>query len=563
MSSREPGPEPFERHLLVLLCAAVLGYWAFQFQPFVLPNNDYHSFERTARSFAFFELPTSFKRMPILPALMAVAAPAIPGPHPYLHAALGWNQVFSIATLVGLFLIGRRTLGRGALLPPLLFATTTQFHANGLQPLVEPSLGCFVVWAFVMQGRGHSLQYVFAAAAALSRYEAAMLIPVLFLAEWSAGRRFGPPFAKAALATLPLLVWTALGAMGGSGGASYYDLMEGMGFQPAPGFFLRSLKEPFAGWYTSQWIWLVPFAGVVLLPFGVGIAAGVREQRRLALSMLGFGLVCVTVIVVFGINKARYVYPTEWIWLLFWAWGALRLAARVAGWAGGAGARVGWALAAAGFVLSGLALAFWIGKMSDEPQTASLGLELGFLAAGLGLAGLGVFRGLANVGPASWRAAAAAGLLLAAVPLVAGGLVGKQRALHKIYYANWSAYLLAGWLGEHLGPDERAVLLPRSHVAHLTALRPRQLVAYAKLESEGLEGLRGELVERGITVVAFTDRGPLRNPSHHYYYREKKTYLAELFESAGPVPGFEHVATLRLPEHLDEKPVQIFRVSDG
>jgi len=555
----DPAEARLEAGLLVLLCAVVLAYWAFQFQPFVVPNNDYASFERTAQSFAALEAPSSYKRMPILPALMAVVGPLLPGERPYLAAALGWNQLFSLASLVGLFLLGRRTIGRGALLLPLLFATTTQFHANGLQPLVEPSLGCFAIWAFVLQGRGSGWQYAFAAAAALSRYEAAVLIPVLFLAEWAERQRLWPPFWKAALASLPLLLWLGAGALGGSGGASYYDLMAGMGFQPAPGFFLRSLKEPFAGWYTSQWIWLVPFAGMVMLPLVAGVVVGLRERRIEASSMLGFGFVCVSVIVGFGINKARYVYSTEWIWLLFWVWGVFRLAewtalslerfresrARVA--------------AIAGFVLSGLALAFWLRKMVGEAQTVSLGIEFAFLVFALVFAGTAILRGLATVATRPWRVAVAAALLVAVVPLVAGGMVGKQRALHKIFYSNWSAFRVAEWLQDNLRPGEKVALLPRTHVVHLAGLSPQRLVSYSGFEAEDLEGLLPEFERKGISLAVFTDRGPLRNPSHHHYYRLKKVYLAEIFETGASVPGFEHVATLPLPEHLDEKDVQIYR----
>ncbi|MCP5055166.1 MAG: hypothetical protein GY937_00400 [bacterium] len=554
-----PAETRLEAGLLALLCAVVLAYWAFQFQPFVVPNNDYASFERTAQSFAALEPPPNYKRMPILPALMALVGPHLPGERPYLAAALGWNQLFSLASLLGLFLIGRRTIGGGALLLPLLFATTTQFHANGLQPLVEPSLGCFAIWAFVFQARGSGWQYAFAAAAALSRYEAAVLIPILFLAEWAEGRRLGPPFWKAAGATLPLLLWAGTGALGGTGGTSYYDLMAGMGFQPAPGFFLRSLKEPFAGWYTSRWIWFIPFVGVVVLPLVAGIVVGLRERRVAALSMLGFGLVCVSVIVGFGINKARYVYSTEWIWLLLWVWGAFRLAEwgalaleRFKPW----GAR---AVAGVSLVLSASGLVFWVRKMAAEQQTLSLGIEFAFLAVAVVLGGVAIVRGLASVSTRPWRMAAAAGLLVAVIPLVAGGMLGKQRAVHKIFYANWSAVQVAEWLQQNVQPGEKVALLPRTHVVHLAGIEPQRLVSYSGFEAEDLEGLRPEFERKGISLAVFTDRGPLRNPSHHHYYRLKKTYLAEIFETGAPVAGFEHLATLPLPEHLDEKDIQIYR----
>ncbi len=554
VTSQESLPvEPLPRSeivVLAILCLGVLLYWAFQYQPFVLPNNDYHSFERAARSFASLEMPASFKRMPILPLFMAALAPLLPEPHGYLHAALIWNQVFSIGMLVGLYLIGRHCIGRAGLLLPILMATSTQFHGNGLQPLVEPSLGCFVVWAFWFQEKGSAWQYAAAFGAALSRYEAALIIPVLAAAELFSTRRFWSPFGKSLLAASGLLLWTAMGALQGSGGSSYYDLMSGMGFQPAPGFFIRSIKEPFTGWFTSSWIWMIPFVGVIAVPLVAGAVRAVRERPRLALSMLGFGVGCVVAIVVFGINKARYVYPTQWIWMLFWLQGAMWLGVWVAEEVERRFPTALRWLPGAGLALAVLALVFWVRKMSGVPQIAPLGVEFAFLALCLALCGWTLAR---------MPRLLAAGLLVALVPLVAGGLVGKQRVVHKIFYANWSAHLVAEWLDENITAEDRVVLLPKSHIQHLIEIQRKQMRSYGEMESEDLEGLREEFASKGLTLAVFTDRGPLRNPSHHHYYKEKKTYLAELFESGGSVAGFEHVATLSLPDHIERKPVQIYR----
>ena len=71
-------PDRADALLLGLLALGVLVYWAFYYQPFVLPNNDWYSFERAAQSLSDGELPKSLKRMPLYPALIASLAPAIP-----------------------------------------------------------------------------------------------------------------------------------------------------------------------------------------------------------------------------------------------------------------------------------------------------------------------------------------------------------------------------------------------------------------------------------------------------------------------------------------------------
>ena len=65
--AREGEPLRFDMEKLLLLGVFLLGllpfWWAAQ-PAFVLPNNDYYSFERAAQSLAAFELPQSLKRGP-------------------------------------------------------------------------------------------------------------------------------------------------------------------------------------------------------------------------------------------------------------------------------------------------------------------------------------------------------------------------------------------------------------------------------------------------------------------------------------------------------------------
>lgn len=549
---------------LAVLCVGVLLYWAFQYHPFLLPNNDYYSFERVARSFAEGSLPSSFKRMPIFPAAMAALEPLLPGRHSWLDAALVWNQLFSVATLVVLFWLARGCFGRGALLVPLLFATTTQFHAMGLQPLVEPSLGLFVVLAFEGLRRGRLWQYAAAGAAALSRYEAGMLIPVLFLANtWRAERR-GLHLALAALAASGCVVWAALGLLAGSGGGFYLELMEGMGWQPAPAFLLRSLQEPFEGWYVARWAWLPVAVVVVGGPVAAGLRLGVRRFPREALTMAGFWALCVLTIVAFGVNKARYVYATQWIPLFFWAAGAV--------WLGRAGARALAArrerlplplLGAGAGALAALALALWLARLARQEHVVPLALDLAGLAGALALAAVAVRSALSAVEAGPARRVAGLALALALVPLVAGGLSGKLHALYKIHHANHSAWLLAGWLEENLRDDDRVVLLPRSHVQHLTGLDAARMELFSSMPAETPAELARVMRARGLTLVAYTDRGDVDDPAEAYYHRIKNADLADHFAGGGPVPGFDLVATIPLPEGLGRRPVQVYRLRTG
>jgi hypothetical protein len=553
-------PDRFERWLFAGLCAALVAYWALQYHPFVLPNNDYPTFERTAESLAALELPKDFQRMPVFPALMGVLAPLVPARHPYLHAALALNLAFAFATLVLLFRLAARTYGRGAILTPLLFASATQLHSMALQPLVEPSLGFFVVLAFVLLQARSPWQYAAAAAAALSRYEAAMLIPVLFACNAVAERRLWRHALLAALASAGVLTWTALGALHGSGGTSYFDLMQGMAFRPATDFFERSFKEPFRGWYRESPGGLALFAAVIGVPVAAGLRAGAREFPREAAALAGFFAVCVATIVVFGINKARYVYPTEWIPLFFFAAGLVRLCE--------AGARrlaaAPWALAA-GAALAAFAAWLFLGRrwalhLATTRGAQPAALDLAFAAFLVACAALWLAHaGLARRPRLPWAACALAALVVL-TPELAGGIHAKRKEMWKVYYWNWPSYVAGRWLEEHLAPEERATAVSPTHVRHATGLATEQVVGFAALRAETPDDLAAELRTRGIRYVVYTWRKTNETPSDVYYDKKLKAYLGEPFRAGGPVPGFAHVATVPLPPQLERDPVQVYRV---
>lgn len=557
-----------ERGMLALLVVGVAVAWGVQWQPFLLPNNDYYSFQRLAESFAAGEMPSSFKRMPIFPALMALVAPLAPGPHPYLQAGLFLNALFSLATLGLLYRYATDTLGRAGVLLPALFATSLQFHYNGLQSLVEPSLAFFVVAAFVLDRRRSSWKWAAAFAAALSRYEAAVLIPVLCVADWAETRRFWAPALRAAAASSGVLVWTALGALQGSGGGWYLEFMESMGFQPALGFFARQLEEPFAGWYMPGLRGLPILAVAVGGPLAVGIVQGVRRFGRDGWVLLAFWGLCTCVVVAFGVDKARYVHHTQWIPLFFWIagilygipWALRRLAAlppRLRG-----AARVATALA-------GVAAAIlWVHRIATQPSLGSAWLELLLLVPALGLVAAWVYRelhapsALAAAGEGSPGRAARATVAIAAVVAlgvaVAGGVAGRQREIVDMYWDNASSHVLAPWLEANLEEGEKAVILPVSHVVFLSGLPRDVFVRFADFEAEGPLGLAEAMRAQGARYAIWTHRGRVRKPSHHYYYRAKRQDLAELFREGGPVPGFFHVATLPVPEEAEESDVQIY-----
>jgi hypothetical protein len=429
-----------------------------------------------------------------------------------------------------------------------------------LQPLVEPSLGFFVALAMLLLQARSPWQYAAAGAAALSRYEAAMLIPVLFLCNAVAERRLWRHLVLAALATSGVLAWTALGALHGSGGTSYLDLMQGMAFRPATDFFERSFKEPFRGWYRESPGGLALFLGVIGVPLAAGVRAGWREFPREAAALVGFFAACVCTIVVFGINKARYVYPTEWIPLFFFAAGLVRLC--------DAGARrlaaAPSALALGAAAAAGGAWLFlgrrWAIQLATTRGAQPAALDLAFAAFLVGCAALWFASTAAARRPRLAYAACALAALAVLTPTLAGGIHAKRKELWKVYYWNWPSYVAGLWLERNLGPEERAVAVSPTHVRHATELRTEQVLGFAALRAESAGELAAELRARGVRYALYTWRKPNETPSDEYYDKKLKAYLGDAFRAGAPVAGFEHVATLPLPPELRRDPVQVYRV---
>jgi hypothetical protein len=145
-------------------------------------------------------------------------------------------------------------------------------------------------------------------------------------------------------------------------------------------------------------------------------------------------------------------------------------------------------------------------------------------------------------------------------PVVAGGIASKQLGLFRVYYANYSSYLLAPWLEANLGPRDRVVLLHPTHIRHMTGLAPGRFEKFQNLRAGDAAELAEEMREKGLTHVAYTYRNRVATPIEGLQQRRKKMRLAEGFRGGGEIAGFEHLATLPLPEFLDQDPVQVYKV---
>lgn len=613
-------PAWVERLALCALLVAISASIGGLFHPFAAPDNDYASFEDVARALGAFTLPDSFKRGPVLPALMAAVAPAAGGIAPYLRAALLVNAAASLANVALVYAIGRRLGGpRVGGVSAVAFATSPQFLPMALEPLVEPTLGASVLASSYALVRGSRLAYAGAAVAALGRAETALLVPAILAARlgpavWSARRlrAAGAPaeLGLAAAALLPLALWAGLRARFDTGADTYAAMWAGMEYTIAPSYLERSIREPFMGWYRRG---DVLRALVIAVPLFFGVRRLSRRSGWPAVALLGLWLVTAVAVVRFGADKARYVYTTSWIPLLAFTVGVERIMAR------GRAALASPSLPRPILIsIVALLLFGWIARMeaglrrlaeTDMPPIGSGWPEAAVLVAGLGLVSTLVAAACLARPRIGKSAARRAGATLIALylmtPLFLGGLHGAQRALEDTYYDNYESALAAEWLAENTGPGpgRKAVMLVPSHGTHVAGLEPERLIAFAELgiplpeggpdagdpravddrESSGgsVDGVSegqgtgmggagavGEAIGAamdalGASYAVYTWRAPVSTPSSRYYHRYYRTDLADVFAAGDEVPGFELVATIELPDEIEaieeRLPVRIYR----
>jgi hypothetical protein len=541
----------------LLLTAALAALWIAQLRPFVFPNNDFYSFRRAAWSFQRGELPPSTKRGPILPAAMAVLAPAMPGEQPELAAALAVNLACSLALFATLALFAAKTFPGAAALFAVLLATTPVLHAAALQPLLEPSLGLFVALAFLGLRARSPWQYAAAGAAALSRPDAIVLVAILATANAVAERRFVRHAALAIAAALPCLAWYSLGRSGGA--ATYLALREAYGSGAI--LYLAILpKEIFAGWWESTPLGVALFAAAIAAPAAFGARRAWRAAPRETGAMLAWFFVSCAVVVLYGVGKTRYVHPIAWVPLLCLAVGVVELvpraAARLRAWPAAVrgvadlAALLALFLAGRSFVV---AMALTETGFPFEPDLALAVVALAVVAA--------VLRG-PLVFPRD--AARTASLLALAIvlPLALGGVARKRELLAAVNDFDRAAVAAADWVRTELPPGERVAALHYSQIKFAARPAAERVVPFRHFAGATTEELRAALAREGVRYVAWTWRRPPRTRAERFYAERRKEGVAAPFAAGGPVPGFAHVATLPAEPRLRQPPAQIYRITE-
>ena len=565
-----PPPEP--RHVwqwvvLAALVAAGVASWAMFYFDFAMPNPDFTGFREMARAIYTGTPPDTWKRMPAYPLAIGAVAAVLPLSLPYVHAGLIVNFAFSVGSLIFLYLLAHRLIGRAALVVVAALIVTPYFSLMVAQPLLEPLLGFCLILGLYLMSRGSGWAYAVGSYASLSRYEGALLIPVKWGLDMSTSpRRWARHTLMAALATLPLVLWTAFTtwAARGEGGNAYADEISGiakLAWVKVPLMF-----TPWAPLGESRPIDLYP----VLALAAVGLAVSLRRFPRMSLAILATFAGYTAVHIVFPVYRPRYAYPVLWV-MPFYAvtggdflarllWPRLRKH-RVLSITLSATACVVAAL----WLVNGTADFGMIRNLKpwqSRPQYLLLPL--------VGVAALIAFSLLAV--RERWVTRAALGLCLAALLYVPSLRGAEVRAREQGYFRheNIQYRLAADWLTDHLKPGEKATI-PTGKFKFFQDRPPLDdaVINAPDLASRTSDAFVEELRRRGITYVVMTSMLTLPADEGHpnyardlYWYHSMNSTPFEPFRGGRPVPGFDLIATLDVPADMviQVEPVYIYRL---
>ena len=404
---------------------------------FSVPHLDYFGFLGVAESFSAAELPVSFKRAPLYPALMALGALFAPGADPYLTAARGINVLATPVTMVLAYLFAKPALGRWSVWAVAWLASSPVFTLNGAQPICEMFYAALILGTLVVTGRG-GWPYLLGGLAALTRYEAVALVLLLGAFDFFAGRR-RRAILFTALAVFPVALWVGISLV--KAGPVHPYLEQYLIYRPAPVEFLKAA--------ASLLITARPPAAVALSFFGLALAiAGVFYAAKRIRSTY---VVAAVFLVVYLVAHAVYPWPFRRFFLpvlaiaVFGLWYGMRCLVRAAfKWRPAA-----YVAGAVGF-LSGAALAgtviAYVGGMGGGHLAATAGPVL-LLA---GAAAYGVLRG-----PRVWYRRGA-GLLVVAL---GAAYVRKSAAVARDDFQNgqrgMTYHLAAVFLNGRVGSQAR------------------------------------------------------------------------------------------------------------
>jgi len=180
----------------------------FGHQP--VPHFDFNCFANLGHQLLSFQVPSSFKRVPLVGIMQVLLGHIVGGKSPDFTGGLLLNAILHPLIAVLLWLVGRRIIGKSALWFAIIAIINPWMLQLLTEAIAEVTLLFSVLTTFYFMFRRSNLCYVFASITTMVRYEGAALIAAAFVMDMiyceSKQQRIRA-FAYSALASVPLMIW--------------------------------------------------------------------------------------------------------------------------------------------------------------------------------------------------------------------------------------------------------------------------------------------------------------------------------------------------------------------
>ncbi len=566
-----PRPSAREAILPYLIAALLFGFGVYQsalyFSHKPIPNPDVATFLQVGRELLSLQVPSSFKRAPVVGLLQVSLSHLVGGPHPELTAGWLLNAVLHPFSVVLLWLIARRIIGRAGCWVALIVAMNPWTLQNLREPIAETTLYFFILATFYCILTSSRWRYVLASIATMVRYDAAALILVAFILDLVRDRSIRGmvrSLACAAAASIPLGIWLLatvvnfqdegathylreLGSDRPLGSALFQCLAEIWAVVVLPLFRPpESLPESIAPLFATC-------VGIpVLVGFCFGVIHGIAERHREILALLAFLLAYIVVHTLHSFILARFCSMVHWIFLVVAVYGlrsiwvVIRREVRPS-------AR--WMTVLQG--AAALAIVLWAADVAwllpDLAQSSARSVSMPYVAimtAGLLILARWVCRGMER--PVQGV------LVLTFLFLVT---VSNQWTLAPEMgngRADLEFKLLADWFRDNAGPKEKLLTTYAGVLALYLPDRQADLVHPGEMKADDPNGFIENCRARGITYIAWDSRLGLQTGNRYYgYYRlDNLSPLAEPKDS-GP---YEFTTQFKISS---ERYVNLFRLRES
>jgi hypothetical protein len=209
----------------VVLFAFGIYHSILYFGHTVVPISDFPDFFRVGKEILSLQMPSSFKLAPVVGILQNLLVFVSWGSSPELMAGHLLNAILHPFTVVLLWLVGKRIIGRSAVWFALIASINPWTIYYMTEPIIEAPFLFFILLTLYLIFCRSRWAYLAASVTTMVRYEGAALILGAFVADiihrkdrrdviWAA--------AYSSLAFLPLAIWLILTAVTWKGGGSHY-----------------------------------------------------------------------------------------------------------------------------------------------------------------------------------------------------------------------------------------------------------------------------------------------------------------------------------------------------